>query len=470
MDWAEKYRPAHLDEVVGNTTVLHQMLDWARTWTPQKKPLLLYGKPGTGKTTSAHALANDMHWEAIELNASDQRTRAVIERVAGSGSTTASLSGGKRLIIIDEADNLHGTADRGGARAIIELLKVARQPVVLIANDLYGIPGEIRNRCEALQFRAIQARSIIPRLRYICSAEKISCTENALRKIAESANGDLRSAIHMLEAAAAGRDRLDEEIIPSAKDERSSLFDVVGALYGRSSPEAILRTFYDADESPDTIIQWIEANLTGLAEIEDLDRAYSSLSRADTYIGDTYRLQYYTLWRYATAIMVLGVAGVTAGKGLHARIMPPDRWRRISSYQKQKAVRGSFLRKVASCLHMPEHTLLGVYLEPLTLIMERDPLTYARIFNLDTDELAFAIHDREKSAAVMKVIAAEEKEKETKREKERREQEGKRRKREKEDVASPPPGEKPALPDSEGQGAAGEKPGVRNQKTLFDGF
>ncbi|MCU0632787.1 MAG: replication factor C large subunit [Methanolinea sp.] len=466
MDWAEKYRPAHLDEVVGNSTALRQMLDWARNWSRDKKPLILYGKPGTGKTSSAHALGNDMHWEVIELNASDQRTRAVIERVAGSGSTTRSLfSASRKLIIIDEADNLHGTADRGGARAIVELLKGSCQPIILIANDLYAIPGEIRSRCDGVQFKALQARSIAPRLRYICAAEKITCNEDALHHIAETARGDMRAAVNMLYASAAGRDRLEGEILPSRKDERSSIFDLIIALYGKMPSESLLKLAYDVDETPDTLIQWIEANLAGIEEIDAIDGAYTSLSRADEYLGYTYRQQYYTLWRYATALMVLGVGRVTGGKGLHARISAPERWRRMSSYQKQKAVRSSMLRKVSSSLHMPQRTFLETYMSPLSTIIDRDPLTYAREFSLDTEELDLFIHDRRRAASVTRILASEEKERDTKKEKET----GTRKRRdtgntwEKKEI--PPPQKEAPHPEP-----SLEKPSQRNQKTLFEGF
>ena len=56
---------------------------------------------------------------------------------------------------MDEADNLQGTSDRGGAKAIIECIKNARQPIVLIANDLYGLsPDSVSgaNRCCSRRF------------------------------------------------------------------------------------------------------------------------------------------------------------------------------------------------------------------------------------------------------------------------------------------------------------------------------
>ena len=70
----------------------------------------LMGPQEIGKTSSAHALARDLAWEVIELNASDQRTASVIEKIAGSAASMNTFFGEKRLIILDEADNIHGSA------------------------------------------------------------------------------------------------------------------------------------------------------------------------------------------------------------------------------------------------------------------------------------------------------------------------------------------------------------------------
>ena len=189
----EKYRPKTLDSVRGNDKAISTLLKWASSWNSQSSAVVLHGSPGIGKTSAAHALASDMGWDVIELNASDQRTAKTINRIARNAANTGTISGGssgRKLVILDEADNLHGTYDRGGSAALTKLIKESSQPIVLIANDYYNMGRGLRNVCEAIRFNDIPSRSILPILRDICNSETILPGAGALEFIAEKNSGD----------------------------------------------------------------------------------------------------------------------------------------------------------------------------------------------------------------------------------------------------------------------------------------
>ncbi len=160
MELVEKYRPRTLAEVRGNKKAISELRKWALEWPNDKKAALLYGKPGTGKTSAAIALANDLGWGVLELNASDKRTQGILNQSVGEAAQNASFLNARKLILLDEIDNLHGNSDRGGARAVTELVKTTREPVILTANDLYGISSTLRGRCKLIQFFAIREDSI----------------------------------------------------------------------------------------------------------------------------------------------------------------------------------------------------------------------------------------------------------------------------------------------------------------------
>lgn len=470
-DWVEKYRPKSLGDIVGNKGAVRQLAEWAANWKIGDDPVLIYGKPGIGKTSAVYALAADMNWEVVELNASDERTKSVIDRIAGSTATTMSLTGASRkLLVFDEADNLYGNADRGGARAILDTIKNSRQPIVLIANDIYGVAKELKSVCTPIQFRSMQARSIVPRLKYICSAEGIKCDENSLINIAEESSGDLRSAINMLHAASAGDNVGAGTVATSSKDERSTIFDLVSAAFKEKDDKKLMAVSFEIPDTPDTTEQWLEDNLSSMKDPADMALAYRYISKADEFLGNTFRRQYYTLWRYAGAVMLIGTAAAAKGEGLSGRISPPSRWGKMFRAKKQKALRNSLFRTLSENYHMPEDTLRDDMLIPLSIIADESPHDFARRNNLDKDELDFFLHDKAKSDAVIKDLRKAEKEKE------KAEKRKKITKKPEPEITPPVPVRK--SPDDSGEDPAGPKGETvektekedRSQSTLFDGF
>ncbi|MDK2892005.1 replication factor C large subunit [Methanohalophilus sp.] len=402
-DWAEKYRPQTLADVIGNKSAVEFLWKWACEWeqgTPEKKAVILYGPPGVGKTSAALALASQIGWETIEMNASDQRTASALERVAGSASQMATLTGEyRRLIILDEADNMHGSSDRGGTRAMADIIKKTDQPIVLIANDLYGISPSIRTFCEEVKFNSLQQRSIILALKKICKEEKIMCGTGVLEKIASMAGGDLRSALRDLQAVATGKTEIHPEDIATAeRDTKDSIFKVLSKIFNENDPVAAHKATFDLDETPEDLIQWVDENLPmqyldkGQTMNEDVANAYRNLSHADRYLGRVRLRQNYGLWKYASFLLSGGVA--VSKKHPHSgfrKLQPPSLWRRMGQVRAKRDMRDNIAAKISGHCHEPMRDSRGYSMRLYSRIVENDEgaVDVATILKLDADEIAY---------------------------------------------------------------------------------
>lgn len=341
MDWTERHRPKGLADLVGNGPSVARLREWAASWrggVPARRALILAGPPGTGKTSAALALAADMGWSVIELNASDARNATAIQKVALAGAVHQTFGsdgsfhatgsdGGRKLIILDEADNLTERAgaegkdadgsdlsDKGGKGAILETIRATRQPVLLIVNDLYalekGSGAALKSLAEVVKFSKVQARSMTPALARIAHAEGLAADREALEQIAVSAEGDLRAAVRDLQAHGAGRTHLKLADLKGlgTRDTETSLFDLVRHVLKGRSIEQLRKETFQTDATPDDLVLWIDENLPKeYRDPKDLVAGTYALARADQFLGRTRRTQDYALWGYASEMATLGV-------------------------------------------------------------------------------------------------------------------------------------------------------------------
>ncbi len=428
-EWTEKYRPKSLSDIVGNEAAVRTLKRWADSWSrgsPKKKAIVLRGEPGTGKTSAAHALANDYGWDVVEMNASDQRNAEAIRKVAGLGSTgqtftssgefLSSDEGRRKLIILDEADNLFGREDYGGARAITETIKDAKQPVMLIVNDYYTLSkksSSVKTLAEKATFSRLSRSSVVGLLRTLCDAEEVDVDDALLAKIAENAGGDLRGAVNDLQMLVQGRSTVtidDAGALGKRNQEReleASLYEMFGSASARGARDAML----GVDKTPDELIPWIDENiLLEMRHPEDMANAFDALSRADIYLKRTRRLQHYGLWAYAKEMMTSGVA--LSRKKAPRR--PPNRYNFPSYFivmsrsKSLRSARTAVSQKLAPFMHTSALEVQRSVIPYVRIMVQNDRnllVSLAIETELDEGDIAFLLGDDAGDRVVAEVMA-----------------------------------------------------------------
>jgi replication factor C large subunit len=378
--WAEKYRPRKLSEILGQPAAIRELVSWANSWKerkPVKKAALLYGPPGTGKSAAARALASDFGWDYLEMNASDQRTMSQVKTIAGTAATTGTLFGARgalRLVVIDEADRIHGTVDRGGYQALMDLVKNAGNPVILIANDPYEIPWELRASCLQINFRRLSAESIAAGLQRICRSEGISAEQGALMAIAEASRGDMRAAINDLQAIACGRKTLKPDELPiHRRDAERNVFDFLKALLSAKTAAEARELLWSLDMQPDEALGWISENVPKIvADPKNRAMVYDALSRADVFLGMAKRGYGYGFWGYASDLMSSGVSVLKGDELKWSKFEPPAHVRRLARSRGERAVLESLAKKIGERCHASSRIARRDIIPYIRIVAKRD--------------------------------------------------------------------------------------------------
>jgi replication factor C large subunit len=296
------------------------MRQWANSWIkgkPKQRAILLHGPAGTGKTTAAIALGAEMGWDVLEVNASDKRSQSALDEVIRSSQTRYSLLTGRslKLIILDEVDGLSGTGDRGGVRAISDLVRKSVNPVVLTANDLYSQKlRSLRRGVQAVEFGKTPKMAVQAALREICRKEGVEANLLAINLLAERADGDLRSAINDLEALSVNGSISREDLrVPEKRKTDADIYQVLDLIFD-GDPDST-RQARELNMEPRMVLEWVSENIpVRLGDAFDRARAYEMAASADICLARVYRRMHWGFWGYATDLMTKGV-GSMAGTG-----------------------------------------------------------------------------------------------------------------------------------------------------------
>ena len=192
---ANKIRPTKLDEVIGQThlvgenKILYNLIKNKRIYS-----MILYGKPGIGKTTIANVIVNEINKPYRFLNATTSKINdfnIVIEEAKMNG---------EMIVIIDEIHRMNKD------KQDILLPYLENGLIILIglttSNPYHKINPAIRSRCQIFELKELTSEDIVKGLTRACTfLPDIKIDEESLKIIADTSSGDFRSAINLLEVA-----------------------------------------------------------------------------------------------------------------------------------------------------------------------------------------------------------------------------------------------------------------------------
>ena len=235
--WTVKYAPTATSMICGNKGQVEKLQAWLRAWpinvkSKFKKPgkegwgifraMILHGPPGIGKTTAAHLAAKLEGYDIRESNASDTRSKKLVDVGLKGVLDTTSLLGyfagdgkkveteKKRLVLImDEVDGM-SAGDRGGVGALAAVCRKTSIPIILICNDR-KLPKmkPFDHVAFDLPFRRPTVDQIRQRIMTICFREKLKVPPNVINALIEGSHADIRQVINMLSTAKLDQDALD---------------------------------------------------------------------------------------------------------------------------------------------------------------------------------------------------------------------------------------------------------------------
>jgi DNA polymerase III delta prime subunit len=189
--WVEKHRPSKLEDYVGNEHLKSKVEGYLESGDIPH--LLLYGKPGTGKTTLARLIVNSVDCDYMIINASDENN---VDTVRNKVKSFASTIGFKpfKVIILDEFDYMTPNA-QAILRNLMETFS-RHCRFILTCNYVEKVIEPIQSRCQTFQIVPPTKKDVAIQISKILQSEGIKFEIKDLVPIIDSAYPDIRKIIN----------------------------------------------------------------------------------------------------------------------------------------------------------------------------------------------------------------------------------------------------------------------------------
>ena len=277
--WVEKYRPKTIEECIlpkGLTKTFREFVN-----NNEIPNLLLSGTAGIGKTTIARALCEQLNADYILINGSDEgRSIDFLMNDIKNFASTVSLSGGRKVVILDEADYLNPQSTQPALRGFIEeFSKNCR--FIFTCNFANRIISPLHSRCSVIEFKipkgeiAKLAASFMNRSQDILELEGIKYEPKVLAELITKYIPDWRRVLNELQRYSSGG-VIDVGILTNYLD--VNVDELVKLLKNKKFGEMRKWVVDNLDNAPNLLFRKIYDNLTSLLDANSVPQAVLTIA------------------------------------------------------------------------------------------------------------------------------------------------------------------------------------------------
>ena len=239
--WVEKYRPSTLDNYIGNEHLRSKVKVYIESG--DLPHLLLYGRAGTGKTTLAKLLVNNIDCDYLYINASDENSVDVVrEKVKNFASTLGFKE--MKVIILDECDYITPNAQAALRNLMETFSKNCR--FILTCNYVERIIDPIQSRCQSFQIIPPDRKEVAVHLNTILTKEGVKSDINDIVTIVNGGFPDLRRVINAAQRQVVNDELVIDEGMSIQNDYKNQVLDILKTQDKKNSFKNIRQVLADS--------------------------------------------------------------------------------------------------------------------------------------------------------------------------------------------------------------------------------
>ncbi len=239
--WVEKYRPTTLDTYIGNEHLKSKVKVYLESG--DLPHLLLFGKAGTGKTTLAKLLVNNINCDYLYINASDENSVDVVrEKVKNFASTMGFQD--MKVIILDECDYITPNAQAALRNLMETFSKHCR--FILTCNFVERIIDPIQSRCQSFQIIPPDRKQVAVHMSNILQSENVTSDNKDIVTLVNGGYPDIRRVINSAQRQVVDNKLVIDEAMITQNDYKLSLLEILKTQDKKNSFKNIRQLIADS--------------------------------------------------------------------------------------------------------------------------------------------------------------------------------------------------------------------------------